>query len=172
MRPFHERYRGLVFDCDGTLVDTMPTHFKAWTSSLNQVGIPFPEDRFYSLGGVPAVTIIEMLAAEHGVRVNAVELAEEKEALFVSLSERSEPIAAVADIARQARGIIPMAVATGSPTWLAERLLKARVCAICLPTSSGPTKSRALNPSRKLTSSRLSASGSPQRIAALLRTLI
>ena len=43
----------LVFDCDGTLADTMPTHFRAWTATLTRYGIPFPETRFYALGGVP-----------------------------------------------------------------------------------------------------------------------
>jgi beta-phosphoglucomutase-like phosphatase (HAD superfamily) len=36
---------GLIFDCDGTLADTMPAHYKAWTAMLGRFGIPFPERR-------------------------------------------------------------------------------------------------------------------------------
>ena len=43
---------GLIFDCDGTLVDTMPIHFKAWSITTEKYGLIFPEDRFYALGGV------------------------------------------------------------------------------------------------------------------------
>ena len=44
---------GLIFDCDGTLADTMPAHYKAWTTMLDRFGIPFPETRFYAMGGMP-----------------------------------------------------------------------------------------------------------------------
>ena len=44
---------GLIFDCDGTLADTMPAHYKAWTAMLGRYGIPFPEPRFYAMGGMP-----------------------------------------------------------------------------------------------------------------------
>ena len=42
------------FDCDGTLADTMPLHWRAWKQVTERHGLHFPEDRFYSLGGVPA----------------------------------------------------------------------------------------------------------------------
>ncbi len=124
MLPFHQRFQGLVFDCDGTLVDTMPSHFVAWKQSLNEVGISLTEERFYALGGVPAVTIIELLALEQGIEVDAESLAELKEERFVSLCDLVKPIQPIADIARAAAGTVPMAVATGSPTWLAQQLLE------------------------------------------------
>ena len=58
---------GLIFDCDGTLADTMPAHYKAWTAMLDRFGIPFPEPRFYAMGGMPTGTIIRVLAAEVGI---------------------------------------------------------------------------------------------------------
>ena len=47
--------RAFIFDLDGTLVDTMPSHFVAWTEIATRHGLTFPEARFYSLGGVPTV---------------------------------------------------------------------------------------------------------------------
>ena len=58
---------GLIFDCDGTLADTMPAHYRAWTAMLGRYGIPFPETRFYAIGGMPTAQIIRLLAAEAGV---------------------------------------------------------------------------------------------------------
>ena len=55
-------YRGLIFDCDGTLTDSMPLHFIAWNQTMQKFGIEFPEDRFYALGGIPSDKIVQMLA--------------------------------------------------------------------------------------------------------------
>ena len=49
---------GLIFDCDGTLVDTMPIHFKAWSITTKKYGLIFPEDRFYALGGLFLYSLI------------------------------------------------------------------------------------------------------------------
>lgn len=45
--------RGLVFDCDGTIADTMPLHYEAWVAALNEHRVEFPEAMFYELAGVP-----------------------------------------------------------------------------------------------------------------------
>src|SRR5688572_30341153 len=63
---------GLIFDCDGTLADTMPAHYKAWTAMLGRFNIPFPEPRFYAMGGMPTAQIIRVLAADAGVAVTDV----------------------------------------------------------------------------------------------------
>ena len=53
--------KGLIFDCDGTLADTMPLHWHAWQIVTQRHNLHFPEDRFYSLGGVPSRDILKML---------------------------------------------------------------------------------------------------------------
>lgn len=125
MQNLHHHYDGLIFDMDGTLADTMPTHFIAWSRSMAAHGIQFPEERFYALGGVPALNIIEMLAAEQGIRVDAAQLAEAKELLFLDLLEEVQPVLPVKAIAEFHREHIPMAVATGSLKWVAEKILRA-----------------------------------------------
>ena len=56
--------RGLIFDCDGTLADTMPAHYRAWAATLDRHGLSFSEERFYRLGGVPSRHIVALLAEE------------------------------------------------------------------------------------------------------------
>ena len=105
--------RAIIFDCDGTLVDSMPVHFVAWSETMERYGIAFPEDRFYSLGGVPSHRIIEMLASEQGIVLDAVSVAHEKEQAFLERIHLLVPIQAVVDVVRDNRGVKPIAVASG-----------------------------------------------------------
>ena len=50
--------RALIFDCDGTLADSMPLHWRAWNTVCKRNGIELAEARFYKLGGVPSQKII------------------------------------------------------------------------------------------------------------------
>jgi HAD superfamily hydrolase (TIGR01549 family) len=106
--------RGLIFDCDGTLADTMPAHYRAWSATLGRYGIPFSEAKFYSLGGIPSARIIELLCDETGLRVDdAARVAREKEEAFLVHLGDVRPVEPVVAVARAYRGRLPMAVASG-----------------------------------------------------------
>jgi beta-phosphoglucomutase-like phosphatase (HAD superfamily) len=105
--------KGLVFDCDGTLADTMPLHWRAWSLVTQRHGLHFAEDRFYSLGGVPSRDILKMLAEEQGRSLDHIAVAHEKEEAYLPLMAQVEPIHAVVEIAKANFGKIPMAVASG-----------------------------------------------------------
>ena len=108
--------KGLVFDCDGTLADTMPLHWRAWSLITQRHNLHFPEDRFYSLGGVPSRDILKMLAEEQGRSLDHIAVAHEKEEAYMPLMAQVEPIHAVVEIAKANHGKIPMAVASGGST--------------------------------------------------------
>lgn len=104
----------LIFDCDGTLADTMPAHYKAWLALLNRFNIPFPEPRFYAMGGMPTASIIRVLAAEVGVEVPDVDaMVLEKERGFLTHLDAVTRVEPVTAIATAYRGKLPMAVASG-----------------------------------------------------------
>lgn len=105
--------KGLVFDCDGTLADTMPLHWRAWQLITEKHKLHFPIDRFYSLGGVPSRDILKMLAKEQGRTIDHIAVAHEKEEAYLPMMADVEPIHAVVDIAKAHYGKIPMAVASG-----------------------------------------------------------
>jgi beta-phosphoglucomutase family hydrolase len=116
--------KGLIFDCDGTLADTMPLHWRAWQTVAARYKLHFPEDRFYSLGGVPSRDILKMLAEEQGVTLDHIRAAHEKEAAYLPMMSQVEPIHAVVDIARNHFGKIPMAVASGGTRQIIEQVLE------------------------------------------------
>ena len=105
---------GLIFDCDGTLADTMPAHYRAWTAMLDRFGIPFPETRFYAMGGMPTAQIIRVLADDAGVVVEDVEaMVFEKEQGFLTYLDAVAPVEPVLAVAAAYRGRLPIAVASG-----------------------------------------------------------
>lgn len=117
---------GFIFDLDGTLADTMPAHYVAWTVVARRHGLSFPEQRFYSLGGVPTAKIAALLIAEAGLALEPLGVAREKEKAYVeSLADPSNlrPIAAVVELARRHRAEGLLAVASGSLRHLIDRTL-------------------------------------------------
>ena len=105
--------QALIFDCDGTLTDSMPLHFIAWNQTMRRLGIDFAEDRFYALGGIPTDKIIQMLSDELNLSLDAVAVAQEKEQLFIDNMHSLVEIEAITSIVRENKGKLPMAVASG-----------------------------------------------------------
>jgi len=116
--------KGLIFDCDGTLADTMPLHWRAWQMITQRHRLHFPEDRFYSLGGVPSRDILKMLAEEQGRSLDHIAIAHEKEEAYLPLMAQVEPIHAVVEIAKVHHGRIPMGVASGGTQKIIGQVLE------------------------------------------------
>ena len=116
--------RGLIFDFDGTLVDSMPLHWRAWDSVCQRHGIEFSEQRHNSLGGMPSRKILAMLKKEQGLDFDPAALSREKEGAYLPLMGEVKLIEPVAAIAREHRGKIPMSIATGGRTQFIEPLLE------------------------------------------------
>ena len=116
--------RGLIFDFDGTLVDSMPLHWRAWDSVCQRHGIEFSEQRHNSLGGMPSRKILAMLKKEQGLDFDPAALSREKEEAYLPLMGEVKLIEPVAAIAREHRGEIPMSIATGGRTQFIEPLLE------------------------------------------------
>lgn len=114
-----------IFDCDGTLADTMPTHYKAWLAALGPHAADFPEAMFYELGGVPTVRIVEILNERHGCALPVAATVEHKETLFLSMSHEIAAIEPVLALARKYHGQKPLAVASGGHRRIVTTTLRA-----------------------------------------------
>jgi beta-phosphoglucomutase family hydrolase len=116
--------KGLIFDCDGTLADTMPMHWRAWQEIATKYKLNFPEDRFYSLGGVPSPHILEMLSKEQNVELDPVAAGHEKENAYLPYLSAIQPVYAVVQIAKENYGKVPMAVASGGTQKIIVQVLE------------------------------------------------
>ncbi len=108
-----EDYAGVIFDCDGTLTNSMEAHYVAWHDTMLQHGIHFAKDRFYALGGMPTSKIISLLASEAGIALDVEVVTKQKEDAFLLHLDCVQPNLPVFEIADRLRGKIPIAVASG-----------------------------------------------------------
>jgi len=116
--------QALIFDLDGTLADTMPAHYLAWLEALRPTGLKFPEEKFYSCGGMATIKIVQMLCREQGIDADASAVADAKYQAFfphIPSVKRIDPIVA---IAQEFHGKIPMAIATGGRRPTAEQTIE------------------------------------------------
>ena len=121
----HGDFDAFIFDCDGTLADTMPTHYRAWQIALGERAADFPEAMFYELGGVPTCRVVEILNERHGYAMPVAETVAVKEKLFLEFSHEVAEIGPVVALAREWHGRKPMAVASGGHRAIVLKTLRA-----------------------------------------------
>ncbi len=118
-------FAAFIFDCDGTLADTMPLHYKAWRMALKKHNAEFSEALFYELGGVPTDKIVEILNERHGHSMPVKETAAFKDELFKQLIPQTLPIEPVVELVHQFHGVKPLAVASGGTREIVTKILGA-----------------------------------------------
>jgi beta-phosphoglucomutase family hydrolase len=120
----HPGIKGLIFDLDGTIADTMPAHFIAWRDTLKKHRIDFTIDLFMELAGIPLYGTVEKLNEMFNKSIDPVQMGEEKEDIFRATIHKTKVIEPVADIIRKYHGKLPMSVGTGGQRSIAEQTLK------------------------------------------------
>jgi beta-phosphoglucomutase-like phosphatase (HAD superfamily) len=120
------KYDGYIFDCDGTLADTMPLHYQAWSETLAlKLGRPsdFTESMFYRFGGIPARQIVERLNLDYGYGLPVEQTAHDKEMRFVELLPGIGPVPEVVDVLNRLGPDAKVAVASGGQTDIVRKTL-------------------------------------------------
>ncbi len=107
-------FRAYLFDCDGTIVDSMPLHYKAWKKALAEYGCTYDEDLFYAWGGKPVRKIIADLNEMQGLNMPVDTLAAYKESFYHAQLHELKGIPDVLEHIEAQHGRIPFAVVSGS----------------------------------------------------------
>jgi beta-phosphoglucomutase family hydrolase len=106
----HDAY---LFDCDGTIVDSMPLHYIAWKKILAEWNCDLDEHHFYSLGGTPISEIVSLLNKQHNLSMPIEAVCTRKEALYYELLPQLKAIPEVLEHIHGRHGQIPFAVVSG-----------------------------------------------------------
>ena len=110
----HGSFRAYLFDCDGTIADSMPLHYIAWKKALGEWNCEFDEKLFYAWGGMPIVEIISTLNERHGLSMPVEIVSHRKERLYLELLPQLQAIPEVLEHIEAQHGRIPFAVVSGS----------------------------------------------------------
>jgi beta-phosphoglucomutase-like phosphatase (HAD superfamily) len=107
-------FKAYLFDCDGTIADSMPLHYVAWKTVLSEWNCEFAEELFYQWGGMPVAEIIATLSQRHGISLPVEDLIRRKEELFYVNLPLMKPVPEVLEHIEARHGEIPFAVVSGS----------------------------------------------------------
>jgi beta-phosphoglucomutase family hydrolase len=107
-------FRAYLFDCDGTIADSMPLHYIAWKKALKEWGCEYDEKLFYSWGGKPVRKIIADLNKMQGLKMPIDAVAARKESLYLEQLPQLKAIPEVLEHIEAEHGRIPFAVVSGS----------------------------------------------------------
>jgi HAD superfamily hydrolase (TIGR01509 family) len=123
--PPKKRYAGYIFDCDGTLADSMPAHYRAWAATVQKHGGQIPEDLFYELGGWPSRKMVEHLNELFGTSLDPDVIANEKERFYLEHTSTIQPIAEVVSFAQEVALFAKVSVASGGVLAVVTRTIAA-----------------------------------------------
>jgi len=119
-------YSAFIFDCDGTLADSMPLHQKAWIVALRKYGasLDFSWDLFMSRAGKTIELTVAELNAEFGLTLDPTLVSAAQRAEFDALAVGVKPLDEVVAFARErARAGCPVSVASGGDAPTVHRTL-------------------------------------------------
>ena len=109
-------FKAFLFDCDGTIADSMPLHYLAWNKALAEHHCEFSEELFYAWGGVAVAEVVARLNKKHGLQMSPEEVADRKENYYLENLPQLKAIPEVLEQIEANHGRIPFAVVSGSTT--------------------------------------------------------
>lgn len=116
-------FGGYIFDCDGTIADNMPLHYRAWSMAMADFGGEYPEELFYAWGGRPTAVIVGLLNEKYGLTLDVDETVQRKEEYYLTLIPEVVPVPEVMEIVKSMHGTVPVSVASGGHRELVEATL-------------------------------------------------
>jgi beta-phosphoglucomutase-like phosphatase (HAD superfamily) len=116
--------KGIIFDCDGTLVDSMPLHMQAWKHAFKKHNSEYDESFLHALKGMKETEIIAEYNSAYGTGLDPAAIVSDKHIFFNENISEIKPIEKIAGIAKKYFGQKPMAVVSGSTAAIVHKELK------------------------------------------------
>lgn len=118
------RAKAIIFDCDGTLINSAPIYSVAWAGAFALSGNTMAEAWYRERHGLSAQLLMEAFERQHGVRLERNTLENLMRKTYLEKLGQLREISSTCRIARERYGRIPLAVASGSSSELVEPSLR------------------------------------------------
>lgn len=118
-------YSALIFDCDGTIANTLPVHCQIWLGVFRSLGAEVSEPWYYDRTGLSAHELIQSFNQSFGYTIEPSMVEAERQQQFTNLIHQVQAVEAVAAIARSHSGKVPMAVASNGQKSIVEPTVEA-----------------------------------------------
>jgi HAD superfamily hydrolase (TIGR01509 family) len=135
--------KGLIFDCDGTLVDSMPLHMKAWEYAITKADCPWDYDLIFAQKGMQGKDIVALYNKTYGSSLDVAAISQIKQAYFLEHYIEVKPIPEVVDVVLRYKNKLPMAVASGGKRKIVDKELDSagiRDCFRAVVTADDPVQ--------------------------------
>lgn len=116
--------KGLIFDLDGTISDTMPIHYIAWKNAAARYGIEFTTELFEQLAGIPLYPTVEKLNKLFNKNIDPQEMGDSKEQEYENNMHKARPVEPVMEVIRRYHGQLSMAVGTGGGRQISQKAMR------------------------------------------------
>jgi len=110
----NQEFKGLLFDFDGTVADTMGAHLVAWNKGLSSYNLTLSREQHLAWAGRPTYNIVGLLNEMHNTQIPVEQFLKDKEVHYLSSLHEVKAIEPVVDVIKHYHGKIPMAIVTGS----------------------------------------------------------
>lgn len=122
--PVPKGTKGIIFDLDGTLIDSMPLHFAGYQYALEPWGVKYPEETFLHRAGMPSTDTMEMIRDDFSLENFDVTYAMQRKRTYVNQHlDQIVPIKAMFDLMKSNYGNLPMSIGTGSNRKMVDILI-------------------------------------------------
>lgn len=123
MHKYLQQFDAVIFDMDGTLIDSMPTHMESWRQTGEIHGFPYDAEWHYSLGGVPSLETVALINQRYDLALEPKAVAKTKREAWEAMAQEPVLFAETLAVFQQLSGKKPIAVGTGSARAHAQEVL-------------------------------------------------
>lgn len=109
-----DQYKGLIFDMDGTIVNSMPGHVESWRQTAQIYDFPINEQDIYDMGGVPSDKIVSILNQKYNLNLDPIKVSGKKREIFADIQDSIEIIPHTVEILKKHANEKKIGIGTGA----------------------------------------------------------
>ncbi|WP_117232935.1 HAD family hydrolase [Vibrio maerlii] len=123
LEPNLDKYQAIIFDLDGTLVNSMVAHAAAWEQTCNKFNIPYDKEWLDELGGMPSRKVTLEIVKRYNLTIDPLNITKDKIANFEAIENKGEQIPEICNLLKEYLPSKSIGIGTGAQYRHAKEIL-------------------------------------------------